>query len=74
MKKAGLIIASALLVAGVGLGIGLTVDSSPTVVHVSIEYGTNGEAETVTLTDQNGRPVQTGSIAESWEDDNTDAE
>lgn len=72
MKKAGLIIASALLVAGVGLG--LTVDSSPTVVHVSIEYGTNGEAETVTLTDQNGRPVQTGSIAESWEDDNTDAE
>lgn len=72
MKKAGLIIASALLVAGVGIG--LTVDPSPTVVHVSIEYGTNGEAETVTLTDQNGRPVQTGSIAESWEDDNTDAE
>lgn len=72
MKKAGLIIASALLVAGVGLG--LTVDSSPTTVHVSIEYGTSGEAETVTLTDQDGNPVEVGSIAESWEDDNTDAE
>lgn len=43
-------------------------------VHVAITYDESGEAATVTLTDKDGHTVPTGSVAETWTDDNTDAE
>lgn len=43
-------------------------------VNISIIYDQYGEAVDVDLTDSNGEYVPAGSIAESWPDDNTDAE
>lgn len=48
--------------------------TDPDAVNVSITYGESGEVVHVDLTDSEGNDVPTGSIAESWPDDNTDAE
>ena len=43
-------------------------------VNVSVTYDDLNEISGVELTDANGEDVPVGSIAESWPDDNTDAE
>lgn len=78
-RLTALILAGAGTVAGGLLGmavppaLGPAVDS-PEQVSVSIVYDQYGEAVDVDLTDQDGEWIPTGSIAESWPDDNTDAE
>lgn len=42
-------------------------------IHVSVEI-VDGEVESVSLTDEDGLDVPVGSVAESWDDDNTDTE
>lgn len=43
-------------------------------VNIAVTYDDLNEISGVELTDANGEDVPVGSIAESWPDDNTDAE
>lgn len=66
------------LTAGAAFALGTLVPPAETPtsteqVNVSIIYDQHGEAVDVDLTDQNGEWIPTGSIAESWPDDNEDA-
>lgn len=72
--------AGALATLTMGAAIGATAvttttpDTTPEQVNISIEYGPNGEAETVSLTDANGMNVPVGGVSESWDADDEDAE
>lgn len=79
MKRTAYALTTTVLMAGSALvTLALVPEAAPVeqhdMVHVGITYGENGEAEAVELTDSEGRDIQVGSVAESWQDDNTDAE
>lgn len=71
LPLAGAIVATA--VTGFLLGVATTAEAPEPArpVSVSIIYDRHGEASDVDLTDENGEWIPTGSIAESWPDDNT---
>lgn len=77
-RRAVLGVALVTLTGGIGgylLGVSVPDRDAPTPpVNISVIYDQHGEAIDVDLTDSNGEYVPAGSIAESWPDENTDAE